>query len=60
MGIRGVWQPQTETLFDICITETAAQSHAQHSITAMQTSPDEEKKRKYVQAMKGHRASFSP
>ena len=34
LGVRGVWQPQAEALFDICVIDTDAQSHAHRSVNA--------------------------
>ena len=59
-GIRGFWQPQTEAFFDIRVTDTDARSYAQRSVTAVLAKAEEEKKKKYLQAVEESRASFSP
>ena len=60
LGVRGVWQPQTEALFDIRVTDTDAQSCAQRTVNAVLTAAEREKKRKYAQAVQARHASFSP
>ena len=60
LGVRGVWQPQTEALFDIRVIDTDAQSHAERSVEAVLTSAEKEKKRKYNEAAMARHASFSP
>lgn len=35
LGVRGVWQPQTEALFDIRVIDTDAQSNAHCSVNAV-------------------------
>ena len=47
LGVRGVWQPQTEALFDICVIDTDAQSHVQRSVDAALASAESEKKSRY-------------
>ena len=42
LGVRGVWQPQVEALFDIRVIDTDAQSHAHCSLNA---AAEKEKKR---------------
>ena len=60
LGVRGVWQPQTEALFDIRVIDTDAQSHVQRSVDAVLASAEREKKRKYSEAAMARHASFSP
>ena len=35
LSIRGVWQPQTMALFDVCATDTDAPSHSQRVVSAI-------------------------
>ena len=58
LGISGVWQPQTEALFDTHVNDTDTQSYIQHSFDAFLNSAEEEKRRKYSQAMKHHAHLF--
>ena len=60
LGIRGVWQPQAEALFDICMIDTDAQSYQSHSPQTVLASAQAEKKRKYSTAFSDRRASFTP
>ena len=60
LGIRGVWQPQAEALFDICVIDTDAQSYQSHSPQTVLASAEAEKKRKYSTACSDRRASFTP
>ena len=60
--MRGVWQPQTEALFDVRVIDTDAQSYAHKtmSLSAVLSTAEKEKKRKYTHAAQAHHASFSP
>ena len=60
MGIRGVWQPQAEALFDIRVIDTDAQSYQSHSPQSVLAFAEAEKKRKYSTACSDRRASFTP
>ena len=35
LGVRGVWQPQTEALFDVHVIDTDAQSYAHRPINTV-------------------------
>ena len=59
LGVRGIWQPQAEALFDIRVIDTDAQSHAHRSVNGV-LATEKEKKRKYTQAAQARHASFSP
>ena len=59
LGVRGVWQPQAEALFDIRVIDTDAQSHAHSSVNAVLATGEKEKKRKYTQVAQACHASFS-
>ena len=48
--VRGVWEPQTEALFDIRVVDTDARSYRAHSPRDVLGSAEVEKKRKYLQA----------
>jgi len=56
----GVWQPQTEALFDIRVVDTDARSYCGCTPTAVLCSAEIEKKRKYSLACQSRRASFMP
>ena len=60
VGIRGVWQPQAEALFDIGVIDTDAQSYQSHSPQTVLASAEAEKKCKYSTACSDRRASFTP
>ena len=51
-----IWSPQSEALFDICITDTDAQSYLGHAILFRET----EKKQKYSAAANARCAHFTP
>ena len=50
LGVRGVWQPQTEALFDIRVVDTDTQSYTERSVEAVLSSAEQAKKTKYTQA----------
>ena len=60
LGVRGVWQPQTEALFDVRVIDTDAQSYVQRAVSSVLATVEREKKRKYAQASQERHASFSP
>ncbi|KAL5505424.1 hypothetical protein EMCRGX_G006855 [Ephydatia muelleri] len=60
LGIRGVWQPQVEALFDVKVVDTDAPSHRTHSPEAILESGAKEKKRVYEQAVVERRGNFTP
>jgi len=60
LGIRGVWQPQAEALFDIRVTDTDAQSYQSRTPQLVLASAEEDKKRKYSDSCANRRASFTP
>ena len=60
LGVRGVWQPQTEALFDVRVVDTDAQSYAHRTVSAVLSTAEKEKKRKYTHAAQARHASFSP
>ena len=52
LGVRGVWQPQTQALFDIRVIDTDAPSHVHvnRSVAAILASAEAEKKKIYNNA----------
>ena len=60
LSIRGVWQPLTVALLDVCVVDTDAQSYASRTVDAVLCSAEQEKKRKYLAAVEERRASFTP
>ena len=58
--VRGVWEPQTEALFDIRVVDTDARSYCARSPHDVLGSAEVEKKRKYLQACQNRRATFTP
>jgi len=60
LGIRGVWSPQSEALFDICVTNTDAQSYLSQVPDQVLFRAEVEKKHKYSAAATARRAHFTP
>ena len=60
LGIRGVWSPQSEALFDIRVTDTDAQSYLGHAPESILFRAETEKKHKYSAAAAARRAHFTP
>ena len=60
LGIQGVWQPQVEALFDICVIDTDAPSYRQRSPISVLDSGAVEKKRVYRSAVEDRRGNFTP
>eukprot|EP00731_Ephydatia_muelleri_P030106 Em0021g629a len=60
LGIRGVWQPQVEALFDVKVVDTDAPSHRTRSPEAILESGAKEKKMVYEQAVVERRGNFTP
>ena len=58
--IRGVWEAQTEALFDIRVIDTDARSYCTRSPKDVLGTAEGEKKRKYLQACQDRRATFTP
>ena len=50
LGVRGVWTPQAEALFDVRVTDMDASSYVNRSVAAILASAEEEKKCKYLSA----------
>ena len=60
ISIRGLWQPQTVALLDVRVVDTDAVSHIHQNTSAVLSSAEEEKKRKYNSAAEARRASVTP
>ena len=60
--MRGVWQPQGEVLFDVCVcvVDTDAQSYISSSAADVLVNAKEEIKPKYRLVAEARHASFSP
>ena len=58
--VRGVWEAQTEALFDIRVIDTDARSYCTRSPKDVLGTAEGEKKRKYLQACQDRRATFTP
>ena len=60
MCVRGVWEAQTEALFDIRVIDTDARSYCTRSPKDVLGTAEGEKKHKYLQACQDRRATFTP
>ena len=60
LGVRGVWLPQSEALFDIPIIDTDTQSYLSQPPISVLLTAENEKKRKYSAASVARRAHFTP
>ena len=60
LGIRGVWQPQVEALFDVRVIDTDVPSHCHRAPNAILESSSQEKKRMYKKAVEDRRGIFTP
>ena len=60
LGVRGMWQTQTEALFDIRVIDTDARSYVSRSVQSVLESAEREKKKKYHEAAVSRHASFTP
>lgn len=58
--VQGVWLPQAEALFDICIIDTDAQSYFGQSPTQVFFVAENKKKRKYLNAAVSCHVHFLP
>ena len=56
LGMRGLWAAQTEVLLDIHVMDTDAQSYTSRTLL----SAENEKKKKYLDAVEARHASFTP
>ena len=60
LAVRGLWSPQTEALFDICIVDTDARSYGGLSPITILSNAEKEKRDKYKAACDERRAIFTP
>ena len=60
LRIYGVWQPQGDVLFDVCVIDVDAPSYQGCSPQAVLCSAEAEKKHKYTEACLACHASFTP
>ena len=60
LAVSGLWQSQTEALFDVRVIDTDAESHQCRSVQQVLRSAEEEKKLKYSEAVEVRRGSFTP
>ena len=60
LGIRGVWTPQVEALFNIKVIDTNAPSHLHRTPESMLDSGALEKKKLYKKAVEDRRGTFTP
>eukprot|EP00923_Selenidium_pygospionis_P003985 GHVN01006330.1.p1 GENE.GHVN01006330.1~~GHVN01006330.1.p1 ORF type:complete len:304 (+),score=26.87 GHVN01006330.1:657-1568(+) len=58
LAVRGVFQPQAEALFDICVVDTDAQSHITKSPTEVLAAAAKMKHNKYDEAVRERRGKF--
>jgi len=60
LTIRGVWQPQTDAMFDVYTVDTDAPSYRSRSPETVLHSAEVEKEKKYITACVARHASFNP
>jgi len=60
LGARGVWERQTEALFDIRVVDTDAPSYGSRPVESILSSAETIKKHKYLEAALERRATFTP
>ena len=60
LACRGVWEPQTEALFDVRVMDTDAPSYGSISPETAIKRAEQEKKRKYLPPCERRHASFTP
>ena len=59
LGVRGIWQPQTEALFNIQVVNTDAPSYVKCTVDTVLLTAEQEKK-KYLEAVQTRSATFTP
>ena len=57
LGVRGLWAAQTEALLDIRVMDTDAQLYTSRTVDS---AAENEKKKKYLDAVEARHASFTP
>ena len=60
LSVRGVWQPQATTFFDVRVVDSDANSYLHRDVGAVLSSIEHTKKHKYSQAAETINASFTP
>ena len=55
LAVRGLWHSQSEALLDIRVVDTDADSYCHRPVAAVIKSAEEEKKRKYNEAVEARR-----
>ena len=60
LAVRGVWERQTEVLFDIRVIDTDAQSYVNCTPMEVLGVAEKEKKAKYSKACEERRGTFTP
>eukprot|EP00923_Selenidium_pygospionis_P017780 GHVN01031242.1.p1 GENE.GHVN01031242.1~~GHVN01031242.1.p1 ORF type:complete len:519 (+),score=81.03 GHVN01031242.1:1174-2730(+) len=60
LAVRGVFQPQAEALFDICVVDTDAQSHVRKTPAEVLAEAAKKKHDKYDEEVKKRRGKFVP
>jgi len=60
LGVIGLWVDQTEALLDILVMDTDAQSYTSRTVDSVLLSAENEKKKKYLDAVEARHASFTP
>ena len=60
LSVRGVWQPQATTFFDVRVVDSDANSYLHRDVGAVLSSIEHTKKQKFSQAAETINASFTP
>lgn len=60
LAVRGVWEAQREALFDVRVVDTDAPSYISRTVKSVLKSAEDEKMRKYLQAVEERHATFTP
>ena len=60
LSVRGVWQPQATTFFDVRVVHSDANSYLHRDVGAVLSSIEHTKEHKYSQAAETINASFTP
>ena len=60
LSVRGVWQPQATTFFDVLVVDSDANSYLHRDVGAVHSWIEHTKKHKYSQAAETINASFTP
>ncbi len=60
LAVCGLWQPQTDALLDVRVIDTDALSHCHRPVMQVIRSAEEEKQRKYLDAVEERRGLSHP